>query len=315
MNVESAGAYVPRYRATAETVGDAWDGFQARGIVEKRVPAGDEDVVTMAVEAARDALAASTHGRGDVTTLAVATTTPPADEGTIGAQIAEILGLSRDVEVSVHTQSTRSGTRALLAAVRADGPALAVAADAPSSAPGDAIEHAAGAGAVAFVAAPGPVVVQRTASYTREFPGTRFRQRGSGSVEAYGATGYERTAFTETVTGVGDRIDREPSAVAVTAPDGGLPARGAGALPFDAEPYHLVETLGDLGAASALFGLLAAWSAGEDEVLVVGYGGGAGADGVLLDGLLDVDWTRPAVDVSYAEYLRKRGHLDDGGES
>lgn len=311
--IESAGAYVPRYRVTAETIGDAWNGFRARGIAEKRVPAGDEDVVTMAVEAVRDALASSAHGRDDVTTLAVATTTMPVDEGDIGAQIAEILGLSRDVEVSVHTQSTRAGTRALLAAVRADGPALAVAADAPQATPADAVEHAAGAGAVAFVAAPGDVTVQATASYTREFPGTRFRRRGSRTVESYGATGYERTAVTETVAGVAEQLDGEPAAVAITAPDGRLPGRGARALPFAADPYHAAETLGDLGAASALFGVLAAWADGADEVLVIGYGDGA--DGLLLDGRLDVDWTRPAVDVSYAEYLRKREHLLQEGEN
>ncbi|MCD2201719.1 ACP synthase, partial [Halobacterium sp. KA-4] len=74
--IESAGAYVPRGVVSAEEIGEAWDGFRARGISEKRVPGYDEDAVTMAVEAATDALEASSVSREDVETLALGTTTP-----------------------------------------------------------------------------------------------------------------------------------------------------------------------------------------------------------------------------------------------
>ncbi|WP_336361722.1 hypothetical protein [Haladaptatus sp. ZSTT2] len=315
MNVESVGAYIPRYRITAETIGDALGGFSARGVAEKRVLSGDEDTVTMAVEAARKALADSAHSRDDLTALAFATTTPPVDEGDVGVQVAEILGLSRDVEISVHTQSTRAGTRALLTGLRADGPALAVAADSPQAAPKNGLDHAAGAGAVAFVAAPGDVSVTDVASYAREYPGTRFRQRGASSSEAYNATGYERDAYTDAVSGAASNLESVADAVALTAPDGSLPSRGARTLSGDVTPYHAARTLGDLGAASALFSLLAAWNDGEDEVTVLSYGDGAGADALTFTGRLDGDWAREAVDISYAQYLRKRGYLDVEGEN
>lgn len=152
--VAGAGAYVPRFTIEAETIGEAWDGFRASGITEKRVAGPDEDAVTMAVEAAQKALSAAGMGRDDIVTLALGTTTPPLDEGDLGIRVAEILGLPRGVEVSVHTQSTRAGTRAMLDAARAEGPALAVASDCPEGAPDDALDHAAGAGAVALVTAP-----------------------------------------------------------------------------------------------------------------------------------------------------------------
>jgi len=48
---------------------------------------------------------------------------------------------------------------------------------------------------------------------------------------------------------------------------------------------------------------------------VVGYGAGSSVDAVVVEGMLDVDWTRPATDISYPEYLRKRGHvLSEGGD-
>lgn len=315
MNVESVGAYIPRYRITTETIGDALGSYSARGVAEKRVLSGDEDTVTMAVEATRKALADSAHSRDDLTTLAFATTTPPVDEGDVGVQVAEILGLSRDVEISVHTQSTRAGTRALLTALRADGPALAVAADSPQAAPNDGLDHAAGAGAVAFVAAPGDVSVTEVASYAREYPGTRFRQRGATSSEAYNATGYERKAYTDAVSGAATTLETVADAVALTAPDGSIPSRGARALSADASAYHAARTLGDLGAASALFSLLAAWNEGEDNVTVLSYGDGAGADALTFAGHLDGDWERESVDISYTDYLRKRSYLDAEGEN
>ncbi|WP_434531632.1 hypothetical protein ACODNH_20050 (plasmid) [Haloarcula sp. NS06] len=47
---------------------------------------------------------------------------------------------------------------------------------------------------------------------------------------------------------------------------------------------------------------------------VIGFGDGAGADAVTIEGSLSVEIDRSATDISYAEYLRKRGHiLPDGG--
>lgn len=313
--IEAVAAYLPRYRITADEIREASGSFDARGVAEKRVAGHDEDAVTMAVEAARAALADSGRDRETVETLALGTTTPPVDEGGVGTSVAEILGLDGGVEVAVYTQSTRAGTRALLAALRAEGPSLAVAADCPRGTPGRSIDHAAGAGAVAAVTSgTGTVAVTDVATFAREFAGTRFRRRGSASVEAYDATAYEREAYTSTVSGVLDRLDASPSALAVTAPDGSLPGRAG--RTFDGPVYHLANELGDTGAASALFSLLAAWDAGEESVALVGYGDGASADALALEGTLAVDWRRPAEHVTYAEYLRKRGSLHaTGGEN
>lgn len=314
--VESAGAYIPRYRITAETIESAWDNFRARDVREKRVAGFDEDAVTMAVEAARNALDASDTNRADVSALAFGTTTPPVEEGDIGVSVAEMLGLPSDTEVSVFGQSTRAGTRALTAAADADAPAISIAADCPLGPAGDAHDHAAGAGAVAFVTAPnGSVDIVDTASFAREYPGTRFRRRGSEYVESYGATAYERDAYTNAVSGAAERITGDPDAIALTAPNGSLPDRVARTLPVDADAANLAGELGDTGAASALFSLLGAWEDDATDALVIGYGDGAGADAILTDGRLDVAWRREPTDITYAEYLRKRGHVrSDGGE-
>lgn len=312
--IESIGTYVPRYRITADTIAEAWNGFQGRGVHEKRVAAGDEDAVTMAVEAAKDALIVSSYERDDIKTLMLGTTTPPIEEGDIGVQVAEILGLDRSTEVAVHSQSTRAGTRALVAAIRADTPSLVVATDCPLGDPDSAIDHAAGAGAVALLVGDEGAEVVEMATYTSEYPGTRFRRRGSEVTEKYDATAYERDAYMTVIGGAVDELAEPPEAIAPTAPDGSIPSR-ASSVADGATVYQYADEFGDTGAASPLFGLISAWEDSASPVTVVGFGDGAGADAVTIEGSLPVEIDRTATDISYAEYLRKRGHiLPDGGD-
>ena len=321
--VEAYGVYVPRLRVDASEFENAWGGFEARGVEEKRVPEADEDAVTMAVEAIEDALDSSSHERDDVGTLVMGTTTPPLEEGDVGAQVAEIVGFGKSVEVVVHSQSARAGVRSVLTAASAaedgEGVAIAVAADCPFGTPDDSIDHAGGAGAVAFVVCAGDddcaVSIEETASYTQEFSGTRFRERGEKEVEKYGATAYERDAYTTVVSeAFGAAVDDTDANVALapTAPDADMPYRAG--RETDAEVYETASSLGDTGAASALFGILKAWKSGEEEVIAVGYGDGASADAVRLVGSLSGEWGRDAEDISYAEYLRRRGHIVEGGD-
>lgn len=321
-SVEACAAYVPRLRIEASEFDEAWGSFEARGVDEKRVPEADEDSVTMAVEAVENALGRSSYGKEDVETVAFGTTTPPLEEGEVGAQIAEIVGFGDDVEVVVHSQSARAGVRSVVTAARSlegDAVAVAVAADCPLGEPADGVDHAAGAGAVGFVVVPGDegaVSVEDTASHTQEFSGTRFRERGEKKIRKYGATAYERDAYTTVVSGAYEAVRAEEidASLAPTAPNGDLPHRAARSLGVEA--YEAASTLGDTGAASAPFGVLKAWRDGEDEVAAVGYGDGASADAVLLRGSLSGDWERDAVTLSYTDYLRRRGHVvEEGGDA
>lgn len=308
--IESIGIYTPRYRIDADEFREAWGSFQARGVEEKAVPAGDEDAVTMAVAAAQRALADSSHDREEFGAICFGTTTPPMTESDVGAQIAEILGFSTSVETTVFTQSTRAGTRALISATRAtNAPTLIIAADCPFGAPDGEIDHAAGAGAVALVvAADGPVTVAETASYTSEYSGTRYREPGTQETRTYGATTYQRNAFVQVTTSAIHNLDTTAPAIAPTATDGSMPHRVGGAVE-DATVYQKASSLGDTGAASPLLGLAAAWADDAEHVIVVGFGDGASADAVRLEGSLPVTLDRETVSLTYTEYLQRRGHI------
>ncbi|XVH33555.1 hypothetical protein ACNS7O_18055 (plasmid) [Haloferacaceae archaeon DSL9] len=315
ISIEAVGTSLPAAQIDAEALEEAPGGCRARGVKRKTVAAFDEDSVTMGIDAAKCALEASAHDRREIEQLAVATTTPPIDEGDIAATVATALGLERSTETIAVTQSGRAGTQALLWAARvATGPALVVSADQPRGAPDDAVEHAAGAGAVAFVlSSSGAVELTDSAAHTDEYPGTRFRRRGRDVTEIYGATAYDRGGYTGTVSSVLSRLEDRPTAVAPTAPNGSLPHRIGKSVDGEATVYERASTLGDLGVAGPFFGLLSAWDDGVDRIAVVGFGDGASADAVVLDGRLAVPAERDRRSVSYAEYLRLRGEFSETG--
>jgi len=316
--VESYGAYVPRLRIDASEFKEAWGSFEARGVNEKAVPDADEDAVTMAVEAVEDGLERSSYDRDNVDTLTLGTTTPPLEEGEVGAQVAEIVGFDDGIEVVVHSQSLRAGVRSLVTASKTEGVAVAVAADCPLGAPDDALDHAAGAGAVAFVVVPGEkgdVGIEEKASFTDGFPSTRYRERGEKAVRKYGATAYERDAYTTAVSEAFGSVEAPDAVLAPTAPDADTPYRAGRNV--GVETYEAASSLGDTGAAGALFGVLEAWRNGEDNVVAVGYGDSGSADALRLSGSLSGEWERAeTVSITYTEYLRRRGHVvDEGGDA
>ena len=337
--IRAVGTYAPRYRLSASEIEAAWGSVQASGVGEKAVPGADEDALTLASEAATNALHADESDGDSVGLLAFASTTPPLEEEDVAVRLGSILGVPADARHESFGGSTRAGTRALLAAIEADLEddelALVVAADCPRGEPGGERDQAAGAGAAAFVVVPnGPATVQAAGHHASAYPGTRFRERGSERVEGLGVTSYDRAAFRETIAGAvedlhADGVDAtgdddaadDLDAAAVQAPDGALPYRITDALGVGTDAIQRVATvhdLGDTGAASALLG--AALALDDPDVwtvLVAGYGSGGGADALLVDADGGVPATlqherADATEVSYAEYLRLRDEIVEG---
>lgn len=322
--IAGVGAYAPRLRIAAGEFEDAWGRFEAGGIERKAVPEADEDALTMAVEAVRRALDAAGHEGSDVARLAFATTTPPMEEEDLTARLASVLGTPQSVSTHTATGSTRAGGQALDVALDAgpwdEGVAVVVASDCPRGAPESEREHAAGAGAGAVVlASGGPGTVRDRAAHVEPYPGTRFREAGDDETTGLGVTGYDREAFTSALGGAVEGLSSPPDvdAAAVQSPDGSLPYRAMGALGVDAGTVAAAETasdLGDTGAASAFLGLASALQAGADRVLLATYGSGAGANVFVVEADdVPVEAALAGTEeLTYAEYLRRRGTITSG---
>ncbi|WP_435116219.1 zinc ribbon domain-containing protein [Halolamina sp. C58] len=327
--IAAIGAYTPRLRIDAAEFEEAWGRFDAAGVEEKAVPEADEDALTMGIEAGRRALDAAGRDGAEIAHLAFATTTPPIAEEDLTPRLASVLGAPADADTRTLTGSTRAGAQALDGALDAgpwnepgagDGIGLVIAADCPRGHPDSEVEHAAGAGATAFVlAADAPGTVVDRGSHVEPYLGTRFRETGSEQTTGLGITQYDREAFTTALGGAAADLDADPSSVdaaAVQSPDGKLPYRAAGAVGVDTGTIAAAETvshLGDTGAASAFLGAASAFEDGADRVLLAAYGSGAGANAFVIDGSIPVDAALSGTtELSYAEYLRRRGEITTG---
>lgn len=315
--IDAAAVHLPRYRLAGEEVEEAW-GRSAHA--ETTVPGADEDAFTMGVAAAEQLFETSAE-REAIEHVALASTTPPLDEGLFAPRLGRALGLGRDVATSEHTGSTLAGAEALSRALDADGPTLVVVSDCPAGDPADGW----GAGAVALLVADDATVgIPEQAWYADEYPGLRYRERGSEEVESIGVSTYERDAIRECVAGAVEGLDGIESVVhaALHQPDARMPSRIAGDLPIDDETIErgtVVDRVGDAGAATVFLGLARALGGADadDRTLVGAFGSGGAGAAFVLDGGLDVaglvDGETPDGErIAYTSALRKRGVLDEG---
>ena len=147
------GAYVPRLRLGRAAIADAhkWMAPGLRGAAKgaRAFCSWDEDVITMAVEAGRDALRQG--GANGIRSLRLASTTFPYADLSNGVIVGAAIGLGERVRVSNAAGSQRAGTTALIEALAAaDGEALVIASEKPIAVPASATEMQLGAGAAAL---------------------------------------------------------------------------------------------------------------------------------------------------------------------
>lgn len=319
--IEAAGVYVPEFRLDTTELEDAWGTSHAGGVGTKAVPAADEDAITMAVAASERALDRSAIDPDACSFVGVATTTPPLEEDVLAARIVRMLNLPTDVATCTATGSTVAGAEVLERALSADGPALVAAADCPIGEPADT-DHPLGAGAAAFVITDDPAVeVLETAWHVDEYPGIRYRRPGSTAIDSLDITTYQRDAMREAIGAAIDQLGiTDVHAAALHQPDAGIPYRITRGLPFGHEVTArgtVVDAIGDAGAAGVPIGLAAALESADagDRSVAGFFGGGGGAAAVVCDGRLPDGIGDPidgGTDVTYPEYLRKRGYVVSG---
>jgi hydroxymethylglutaryl-CoA synthase len=337
------GAYVPRYRLPGSEVARVWTGGQGGApILEKAVPGPDEDTVTIAIEAARNALA-RTDGvdPSRIGAVWVGSESHPYAVKPSGTIVAETIGAVPHALTGDWEFACKAGTEALQAAIGMVGSgmveyALAVGADTAQGRPGDALEYTAGAGGSAFVvgAADGehPVlaVIEGSLSYVTDTPD--FWRRAYQHYPEHGSRFTGEPAYfqhtlavaQELMEGLGTTADDYAYAV-LHQPNAKFPIKAGKALGFNREQLTtglLVNQIGNTYAGSSMTGLTAILdSAQPDErILLVSFGSGAGSDAFSLwttDALADRRHLAPStrvyvdrrVEIDYATYARFREKL------
>ncbi|MEM3226822.1 MAG: hydroxymethylglutaryl-CoA synthase, partial [Thermoplasmata archaeon] len=153
------GSYIPRYRIKTEEIAKMWgedaeDIKNGLYIYSKSVPGPDEDAVTIAVEAARNAFERrQVHNIG---ALYVGSESHPYAVKPSATMVSEALGLTPNLTAADFEFACKAGTAAMQAVMGLVTSGMikngvAIGSDTSQGAPGDALEYSAAAGATAYV--------------------------------------------------------------------------------------------------------------------------------------------------------------------
>ncbi len=333
------GAYVPRFRLPAKEVARVWsEGAALLPIREKSVPGLDEDVITMSLEATRNALARARIPVEEIGALWVGSESHPYAVKPTSTVVAEAIGAVPYLLAGDWEFACKAGSEALQAAIGMVGSgmmryAVAVGMDTAQGRPGDALEYTAGAGGAAFIVGPQDealVEIEGSLSYvtdTPDFwrrPGARYPQHGQRFTGEPAYFRHVNAAGSELMTALG-RTAADYRYAVLHQPNTKFPQRAAEMLGFSSEQIRtglLVPEIGNTYAGAALIGLTAVLDEAEpgDRVLVVSFGSGAGSDAFslrvtprLVERRTAAPRTRDYItrrkEIDYAIYVRYRGKL------
>jgi 3-hydroxy-3-methylglutaryl CoA synthase len=154
------GAYVPRYRLPAKEIARIWGaGDEGLPVIEKAVAGLDEDVITMAVEAARNALKRAGIDPMELRAVWVGSESHPYAVKPSGTIVAEAIGASVNIQAGDWEFACKAGSEAMVAALAMVGSgmgkyALAIGMDTAQGKPGDALEYTAASGGAGYIFGP-----------------------------------------------------------------------------------------------------------------------------------------------------------------
>ncbi|MBU2610171.1 MAG: hydroxymethylglutaryl-CoA synthase [Chloroflexi bacterium] len=333
------GAYVPRYRLPAKEVARVWTG--GRGglpIKEKSVPGMDEDVVTMSIEAARNAMARAQIDPAELRAVWVGSESHPYAVKPTSTIVAEAIGAVPNVQAADWEFACKAGTEALVAAMGLVGSgmvryAMAIGMDTAQGKPGDALEYTTGAGGAAYILGPAEeslAVIEASYSYVTDTPD--FWRREYQRYPEHGQRFTGEPAYFKHITEAAKALMEANGTTAKDykwavfhQPNTKFPQRVAGMLgfsPLQIAPGLLVPVIGNTYAGAAMIGLTATLDVAEpgDRILLVSFGSGAGSDAFdirVTDRLparrdraaKTQDYIARRTEIDYAMYVRYRGKL------
>jgi len=333
------GAYVPQYRLPATEVSRMWTGGKSGvPIVEKAVPGLDEDVVSMSIEAARNALARAQIDPRAIRAVWVGSESHPYAVKPTSTIVAESIGAVPNTQAADWEFACKAGTEAMQAAIGFVGSgmaryALSIGMDTAQGRPGDALEYTAAAGGAAVLIGPGEealAIIEGSYSFVTDTPD--FWRRAHSNYPSHGDRFTGEPAYFKHIMGAAQALMEATETTAADyqwavfhQPNEKFPRRVAKMLGFSQEqiePGLLSPRIGNTYAGSAIIGLTAILDVAQagDRILLVSYGSGAGSDAFSLIVTDRIDQARDRaltteayigrrVEIDYATYSRYRDKL------
>ena len=322
------GAYVPRFRLPAREVSRVWtEGKGGLPIKEKAVPGLDEDVITMSIEAARNAMKRARIDPTELRAVWVGSESHPYAVKPTSTVVAEAIGAVPNTQGADFEFACKAGTEAMVAAMGIVGSgmghyAMAIGIDTAQGKPSDALEYTTGAGGAAYILGPAEeslAIINAAYSYVTDTPD--FWRREYQKYPEHGMRFTGEPAYFKHITEAARRL-MEASGTTVTdykwaifhQPNTKFPQRVARQLGFSMEqitPGLLVNVIGNTYAGAAVLGLTATLDIAQpgDRILMVSFGSGAGSDAFDIT-VTDKVTARQGLAAKTQEYIARRTEID-----
>ncbi len=333
------GAYIPRFRLPGREVSRVWLGEPSPGPVKEKAVAGiDEDVITMSIEAARNALARAQIDPQELRAVWIGSESHPYSVKPSGTIVAEAIGASEHIQAADFEFACKAGTEALVSAMGLVGShmaeyALAIGMDTAQAKPGDALEYTAASGGAALIIGPAEkamAVIDAHYSYVTDTPD--FWRRADQKYPEHGQRFTGDPAYFNHILSAAKTLMELTGLTAQDIdyaifhqPNEKFPTRVAKQLGFTPEQYKdglLSPVIGNTYAGASLTGLTAVLDIAKpgDRILITSYGSGAGSDAFIFTtqpALLERRKAAPSTqayidrrtEIDYATYTRFRGKI------
>lgn len=335
------GAYIPRYRLPGEAISQVWtNGLGGAPVKEKAVAGLDEDVVTMSIEAARNAVACAGIDPRQIRAVWVGSESHPYAVKPTSTIVAESIGASANIQAADWEFACKAGTEAVQASIGLVGSGMAqyilsIGMDTAQGRPGDALEYTAGSGGAAFILGPAAesyAVYQGSYSFVTDTPD--FWRRAGETYPSHGDRFTGEPAYFAHTLAAASRLMEMLNTTAddydfavFHQPNVKFPAMAAKKLGFSDEqirPGLLANEIGNVYSGSCMIGLTAILDIAEpgQRILMVSYGSGAGSDAFDLRVTERIrkrprslpataDYIARCSQIDYATYVRYRDKLKD----
>ena len=301
VGIVSYGAYIPRYRIRPAEIGRVWgvDGnAMGKGLFinQKSVPSPDEDVVTIAAEAARGMMARVPDvDPKDIGAVYVGSESHPYAVKPTATIVAEAIRATPSLTAADMEFACKAGTAGIQVCMGLVGSGMvrygvAIGADTSQGAPGDALEYSASAGGAAYLIGSENIIakINKTLSFTTDTPD--FWRREGQPYPKHGGRFTGEPAYFRHVTSAAkmmmEAMGTKPedyNYAIFHQPNGKFPTRVAAQLGFSNEQIAqglLTPEIGNTYSGAVPLGLASVLDVAKpgDRIFVTSYGSGAGSD-------------------------------------
>jgi len=328
--IVSYGVYIPKYRIRVNEIARVWGDkdniAQSLRVFEKSVPDMDEDAVTIAVEAARNAVMRAQIDPCRIGAIYTGSESHPYAVKPTGTIVGEAICTSSTFTAADFEFACKAGTAAVQACLGLVSSNLidlgmAIGTDVSQGAPGDMLEYTAAAGGAAYIIGSKDLAaeIEGMYSFTTDTPDF-WRREGMPYPEHGGRFTGEPAYFkhvTSAARGLMEKLKTKPEDYDYAVfhqPNGKFPVRAAKMLGFSQEqidPGLVVPMIGNTYSGSCLIGLAATLDVAEpgERIFVTSFGSGAGSDAFSIrvtDLIDDIRCGAPTV----RDYIAKAKYLD-----